>query len=143
MSDRIFAVLWLLLCAGMAAVGWGISTEFAYEPVGPRAYPLLILALMAVCSAWLLFKPGEAVDWPRGALLKKVAVMIVAVLLYALIFESAGFAVATALLTVAIGRLFDGKWLHCAVGGVVMGVALFYFFDRLLDVPLPGGFLLG
>src|SRR3546814_14699181 len=60
----------LLACAGLALLAWGFEAPFAYDPVGPRAYPLLLLLLMACGAAWLLFKPhGEptpAFDRPKA-----------------------------------------------------------------------------
>ncbi|MCV4015883.1 hypothetical protein OD784_34185, partial [Pseudomonas aeruginosa] len=44
--QRLFAGLWLLACVGLAVAGWRYQAPFSYEPVGPRAYPLLCLALM-------------------------------------------------------------------------------------------------
>lgn len=38
MSDRIFAGFWLLLCIGGLFIGWGIQSEYSYEPLGPRPF---------------------------------------------------------------------------------------------------------
>ena len=46
MSDRIFAGVWLLLCAGGMFIAWQIHSEYAYEPVGPRPFPVGIIGLM-------------------------------------------------------------------------------------------------
>ncbi|WP_174874814.1 tripartite tricarboxylate transporter TctB family protein [Vogesella oryzae] len=143
MSDRIFAAVWLVVCLLLMVVGWGIQSEFSYEPVGPRAYPMLLLGLMLACSLAMALRPGEKADWPEKPVLIRIVLMILALLVYALLFEPLGFALATALMSVAIGRLFEGKWLHCVVGGAGLGFGLFYFFDRLLDVPLPAGLIFG
>ena len=47
MSDRIFAGVWLLLCAGGMFIAWQIHSEYAYEPVGPRPFPVGIIGLTA------------------------------------------------------------------------------------------------
>ena len=39
----------------------------------------------------------------------------------------------------ALGLLFTGRPLPCAISGVLMGVLLYGLFDYLLDVPLPLG----
>ncbi|MFQ2027897.1 hypothetical protein ACK333_03255 [Aeromonas veronii] len=44
MSDRIFAAIWLLLCLAGAAIAWQIQSEYSYEPLGPRPFPLGIIA---------------------------------------------------------------------------------------------------
>ena len=58
MYVRLFAAVWLLVCAFLAVVAWGFQAPFSYDPVGPRAYPLLLLGLMAVAALWLLCKPS-------------------------------------------------------------------------------------
>jgi putative tricarboxylic transport membrane protein len=66
MSDRIFAVIWALLCIGGLIVGWQIHSEYSYEPVGPRPFPVVIMALMLLCSLMLLVRRPEKVDWPSA-----------------------------------------------------------------------------
>ena len=67
-------------------------------------------------------------------------------LVYALLFELLGFALATAVMAVPIGLAFGGSFKQSAIGGAGLGLALFFLFDKVLDVTLPTGllaFLLG
>ena len=41
--QRIFASVLLLACLGLALMAWPYQASFSYEPVGPRAFPLLML----------------------------------------------------------------------------------------------------
>ncbi|UXC38794.1 tripartite tricarboxylate transporter TctB family protein [Cupriavidus gilardii] len=141
-SDRVFAIAWLLLSAAAAWVATGFIAEFSYEPVGPRAFPLLLCVLMALCSVWLLLFPGPRVAWPERRGTMRLAIMVLALLAYALVFQWLGFAIATALLTIVLGRLFGGGWRACVVTGAVMGISLFFLFDRWLEVTLPIGSLI-
>ncbi|WP_134676312.1 tripartite tricarboxylate transporter TctB family protein [Ectopseudomonas khazarica] len=141
MYVRLFSAVWLLLCAWLAVIAWGFQAPFAYDPVGPRAYPLLLLALMGVGSLWLVFKPGmleQRLDLPTAL---RSALCVVVLLAYALTFEPLGFVISTSLATFALGLLFTGRPLPCAVSAVAMGVLLYVLFDLLLDVPLPLGLL--
>lgn len=139
MSDRIFAGFWLLLCIGGLFIGWGIQSEYSYEPLGPRPFPLAILNLMALCAALLLLRRPQAVEWPHNKVLQRLLVLVITLVLYAWGFEWLGFPLATALLTFSIGLLFQASLPAAAISGVVMGAALYYAFDRLLDVTLPLG----
>ncbi|MDH2199121.1 MULTISPECIES: tripartite tricarboxylate transporter TctB family protein [Ectopseudomonas] len=141
MYVRLFSAIWLLLCAWLAVVAWGFQAPFAYDPVGPRAYPLLLLGLMGAGSLWLIIKPGmleQRLDVPMAL---RSALCVVVLLAYALTFELLGFVVSTALATFALGLLFTGRPLPCAISAVLMGVLLYSLFDLLLDVPLPLGLL--
>jgi putative tricarboxylic transport membrane protein len=64
-----------------------------------------------------------------------------AVLVYALLFELLGFTLATALMAVPVGLAFGGSWKQSLAGGAGLGLALFFMFDKLLDVVLPTGVL--
>ncbi len=139
MSDRIFSVVWLAFCAAVAWLAWQIEAPFSYEPIGPRAFPLLLAAAMALACVWLLAKPGREPDWPRGELRAKVVLLIGAFVGYSLVFEPLGFPLSTALVTVVIGRIFGGGWAGSAVAGAALGGGLWVFFDKLLDVTLPLG----
>lgn len=139
MSDRIFAALWLLLCGGGLLLGWGIQSEYSYEPLGPRPFPLAILSLMALCAALLLLRRPQLVEWPHKNVLQRLLVLVITLVLYAWGFEWLGFPLATALLTFSIGLLFQASIKAAVISGAVMGVSLFYAFDYLLDVTLPLG----
>lgn len=139
MYVRLFAASWLLFCAVLAVLAWGFQAPFAYDPVGPRAYPLLLLSLMAIGSMWLIYKPGMLEQRLNLQALKRALLCILALLTYALLFEILGFVISTALGTFALGLLFTGRLLPCAISGVLMGVVLYSLFDLLLDVPLPLG----
>jgi putative tricarboxylic transport membrane protein len=140
MYVRLFAAVWLLVCAFLAVVAWGFQAPFSYDPVGPRAYPLLLLILMAASAMWLLCKPSGEPTLPISwALARKVALCIGALLAYALLFEPLGFILSTAMIGFGLGLLFGGRVLLSAVSGVLMGVLLYGLFDYLLDVPLPLG----
>lgn len=139
MSDRIFAGIWLLLCLGGLMIAWQLHSEYSYEPVGPRPFPLGIIGLMLLCSVSMLLRRPDVVEWPHRQVLQRLLVMVIVLLMYAWGFESLGFPLATAILTAIIGMLFGATLPAAALSGVVLGVTLWFAFDRLLDVTLPLG----
>ena len=56
--QRIFASVLLLACAGLALMAWPYQAAFSYEPVGPRAFPLLMLGLMGLALLYMVFRPA-------------------------------------------------------------------------------------
>lgn len=143
MNDRILGVAALIFAALMAGFGWGIQAPFSYEPVGPRAFPMLLASIIALCGLWLAFKgKHQAHPNPPGANLR-IAAMVVYCFAYAFFFEQLGFIIATTAMTILVGRLFGGAWSKIALGGAVMSIFFFILFDRVLDVVLPLGLLGG
>lgn len=146
MSDRILGAVCIVAGAGMAWAAVDYAAPISYEPVGPRAFPLLLAALMALAGAWLVVKPGPHAFALSREQFKPIAWAVAAVFAYAALFEILGFPMATALMALPVGMAFGGRWKQALAGGVAMGLAFFFLFDKLLDVVLPTGllsFLLG
>ncbi|WP_340607815.1 tripartite tricarboxylate transporter TctB family protein [Xenorhabdus bharatensis] len=141
MSDRIFAVIWLVLCGIGLVIGWGIHSEYSYEPLGPRPFPIAIISLMILCALLLLFRKPEIVDWPVPQTLLRLFLLVTSLIFYAGTFEWLGFPLATTLLTVSIALLFNATLPAAIISGLILGTSLFFIFDRLLDVTLPIGSL--
>lgn len=141
MNDRVLGAAALALAAFLTWNGWGLQAPFAYEPVGPRAFPLLVALIIGLCGVRLMVKGGgEVAPNPAGAN-ARIALMAGVVAGYALLFQWLGFVIATALMTVLVGRLFGGTWGKSLIGGLVMGVLFFLLFDKVMDVVLPTGLL--
>ncbi|PHM70038.1 tripartite tricarboxylate transporter TctB family protein [Xenorhabdus kozodoii] len=139
MSDRIFATVWLVLCGIGLIIGWGIHSEYSYEPLGPRPFPIAIISLIALCALLLLFKKPDPVHWPAPPVLRRLVLLIALLAIYAGSFEWLGFPLATTLLTICMALLFNATFPAAIISGVFLGSSLFFVFDRLLDVTLPVG----
>lgn len=141
MSDRILGAACLVAGAGMAWAAHDYAAPISYEPVGPRAFPLLLAGLMALAGGWLIARPGPQIFGLGREHLKPIALAVVAVFAYAALFETLGFPVATAVMALPVGMAFGGSWKQSLAGGIAMGLVLYLMFDKLLDVVLPTGLL--
>lgn len=144
--QRAFALLLLAVCAALAVMAWPYQAAFSYEPVGPRAFPLLMLALMAIGLLYLAFRPTPIVrkdDEPEldRQTLSKIGLCVVLLLFFASTFESLGFVLSSIAVGIPMARLYGGRWLPSVVIIVAMSIALYWLFDRVMDVPLPLGLL--
>lgn len=147
MSDRILGGVCVVVAASMAWAAKDYAAPISYEPVGPRAFPLVLAALMAIGGLWLVIKPtprpGGDFDFTH---FRPIALCALAIVIYAALFQTLGFTLATALMAVPVGMVFGGNWWKSLLGGIGLGLGLFLLFDKLLDVVLPTGvlsFLLG
>ena len=144
--QRLFALILLALCAALAVMAWPYQAAFSYEPVGPRAYPLLMLGLMSLGLLYLAIRPTPIVhkdDEPpldRETLLK-ITACVGLLIVFASTFEALGFVLSAILVGVPMARLYGGRWLHSTLVVVGMSLFLYWLFDRVMDVPLPLGLL--
>ncbi|MGQ0708934.1 MAG: tripartite tricarboxylate transporter TctB family protein [Rhodoferax sp.] len=142
MSDRILGLLCLGLAAAMAWAAQGYVAEYSYEPIGPRAFPTLLAAVMALGGLWLVLRPAPArAAVPEEGQRLALGLTVGAMLAYALLFQWLGFVLATALMALPVGRAFGGRPLPLLATGFGLGLGLFFLFDKLFDVVLPTGML--
>ncbi|HHS7810898.1 MULTISPECIES: tripartite tricarboxylate transporter TctB family protein [Pseudomonas] len=144
--QRIFASVLLLACVGLALMAWPYQAAFSYEPVGPRAFPLLMLGLMGVALLYMVFRPApikHSEDEPPldRQTLTKIGICVVLLLVFAGLFEPLGFILSSILIGIPMARLYGGRWLPSIVVTTLMAIGLYLLFDRLMDVPLPLGLL--
>ncbi|NBF10729.1 tripartite tricarboxylate transporter TctB family protein [Pseudomonas sp. Fl4BN1] len=144
--QRLFAAVLLLACAGLALMAWPYQAAFSYEPVGPRAFPLLMLGLMSLALLYMLFRPvpikhSEEEPPLDRQTLTKITLCVVLLLVFAGTFEPLGFIVASTLIGVPMARLYGGRWLPSLVIVSLLSIGLYWLFDRVMDVPLPLGLL--
>jgi hypothetical protein len=134
--QRIFASVLLLVCVGLALMAWPYQAAFSYEPVGPRAFPLLMLASDGRGVAVHGVSPGARSNtvmtsrhWTVETL-TKIAICVVLLLVFAGTFEPLGFIVASILTGIPMARLYGGRWLPSVVIISLMAIGLYLLFDK-------------
>lgn len=140
LSTRIFAgILFVISLIGIY-IGWGIHSEFNYEPVGPRPFPVGTLILIAVCSILLFFFAEDTeVEWGNFKFWKKFIVLTLSLLAYALLFEFLGFMICTAFLMFIMALLCNASFIKALIFSIPSSIILYYLFDTLLQITLPLG----
>jgi putative tricarboxylic transport membrane protein len=139
MSDRVLGAVCVAASAAMAWAAQDYAAAISYEPVGPRAFPLLLACGLGLSGLWLVLRPSAGAQAFRDVPWRPTALCAAAVLAYALLFQWLGFSLATALMALPIGMAFGGSWKQSMAGGAALGLVLYLLFDKLLDVVLPTG----
>jgi putative tricarboxylic transport membrane protein len=142
-SGRVAALFLLVFALLFAWSGSRIEYAFASDPLGPRAFPLLLAGALAVFSIWLFFRPGESEAWPRGRILWKGLGIPLCVALAALLLMPIGFFAVTFLLVTVIAWIFDAGLRRALISGVLQAALWQLVFVHLLGVYLPSGSLWG
>lgn len=139
MSERILGGVLLFISIVGIWIARGFEAPFSYEPVGPRAFPMLILALLGISAIALMLEKKRDTVWAPPAVMVRIGALFAIVLVYAWLFDKLGFILSTVLMVIPVARFFSGSWVQAVAGGLGLGVGLFILFDKLLDVALPTG----
>ncbi|OLO04482.1 tripartite tricarboxylate transporter TctB family protein [Salinicola socius] len=138
-ADRVLSLLLLGLAAFVAVQAWQLQVPFSYDPVGPKAVPLILSALLAVLAIVLFVRPGAGGEWPTGALLLRLVFTMAVLGAYAALFINLGFLVTTALVSVVIAWLFGATPVKAVVGGLLLALGSYLLFTYGLGISLPTG----
>ena len=148
-GPRLAGLVLLAASVAILLAVFAIPGRGGYSTSGPRFVPLIVaIGLIALSGAFLartFVRPDmdlaqrsaeeDAVThWGTPALL------VVALIAYALLLEPLGYIVATALFFVPVARLLGSRRLvRDVIAGLVLGVGLFTAFTQYLGVSLPAG----
>lgn len=105
-ADRVLGLALIGLAAFAAYQASRFQVIFSYEPVGPKAFPMLLSAVLAGLSLVLVIRPGENGAWPSRTVALKLVLVLGVLLAYALLFTRAGYVLSTGLAVLALARLF-------------------------------------
>ncbi|TWD57797.1 putative tricarboxylic transport membrane protein [Agrobacterium vitis] len=136
------------LCLLALAVAYGIGGSvieysFSSDPLGPRVFPIALGVILALLALLHFRSPGGAEGFPEGKLLVRVLAIPVLMVITALLFEPAGFAVSIFILTFGTALIFGASLKMSLIGGVGHAALWWVIFSYLLEVYLPAGMWLG
>lgn len=135
--DRISGLLVLLIGIGAVWHGYGLEVAFASDPIGPKAFPVIVGLILVLCGASIALRPA-AMTWEAGDY-GKIALVAAASLAYPFILLPLGFVPATSLLGFLCALAFKGRPVPAAIGSVAMAAAIFALIDLGLGLGLPRG----
>lgn len=147
----------LLLSLALAALGGlvllqarAIGLGHGYEQIGPRLFPGLIGAGLALCGLLLAAQAlsggwrGVPLDQPEHEAPDRAAFIWLSAALLAqlLLIAQLGFVLATTLLFVVAARGFGSRRsLRDLAIGALLSLAVYLLFTRALGLTLPAGLL--
>jgi len=143
----------LALGAGAAAVTAQLPSEGGYAHVGPNFFPALTSAGLLILGGWLLYEAltggwkhrGPEAPEERGEHAfdaRGFGWISAGLFAHMALIGTAGFVIAGALLFGGVARGFSSRrpWRDLALG-LVLSLAVFFFFVKFLNVNLPAGWL--
>jgi putative tricarboxylic transport membrane protein len=137
LPDRLLGLALLALGAGIAWHAQSLEVAFAADPIGPRAFPTLVAAVIGGCGLFVALRPNAL--WEPAEQVVPGLAATAAMAAYALLLVPLGFIPATFLLCIVIALAFSARPLQAVLSAAVTAPGLWLLLDRLLDLPLPRG----
>ncbi|MGK2905400.1 MAG: tripartite tricarboxylate transporter TctB family protein [Desulfuromonadales bacterium] len=139
MSDRIVAILLLVLVLAFGIQALSYVPESYTDVLGARAFPLTVALFMLPLTIVLIFSKGTPRVWPSRRAWKSVIIALVSLIIYGLIINLVGFLIATAAIFIVYGSLYKARLWKTVVAGLLSSLALYALFVWALDMYLPVG----
>jgi len=139
MSDRIFGVIGLLLSAFYVWQATLIQESFIQDPVGPKAFPVLIAIVLAAASFVFVLRPDPAPQWPAAGRLFEIAVSAALMIAYALALPEAGFVASTAVAAAFLSWRLGTHPLAAVIAGIAIAIGIYVVFHLILGLSLAEG----
>ena len=142
-SDRIFGLVMAVLALAYIASAYHIQASFLSDPVGPKAFPMIIGGVGAISAMYLVFRPDPDPEWPVLRTWVALAFAVLVLVLYAFALRPLGFLLPTALAAALLSYQISPRPKFAAIAGISLSVVLFLVFKFALGLGLvafPAGF---
>lgn len=132
---------------GIAAVTATLPSEGGYAGIGPNFIPAVVAAGIIALGVWLAaeaFTGGwrKAPDHPEVFQRNAFAWVSAGLFAHMALIGWAGFVIAGTVLFACVARGFARRrWAATIAIGLVLSLAIYLFFVKLLNVGLPAGWL--
>ncbi|WP_107851877.1 tripartite tricarboxylate transporter TctB family protein [Oceanimonas marisflavi] len=143
MADRCFSLALMVLAVALGAAAWQLDVPFQYEPVGPKAIPLILAVLLLGTALWLAIRPDRLKEAYGRSLFVRHLVVVLCLLVYAWSFELLGFVLSTWLVGTLFARLFGLDWGRALVYSAALGGVGHLVMSGLLELNVPVGTVFG
>jgi putative tricarboxylic transport membrane protein len=148
------SVAGLLIGLGLIAIAAVIAVDVSgmrvppvHAKVGPRFFPLLIscgLAVGGVATVWQSWRGTFEDETPAATDWFAVALISAGLVLHMNLMKPAGFVPAAVVLFMSVTTAFGSrKFLRDGIVALVLALAAYLAFTRLLGLQLPAGLLQG
>lgn len=137
--DRVAGIGMVVTGCALALEATTFDVAFMTDPVGPKALPLLVAAMLLAGGAAALLRPRPDVALPGGEAMLRMGGAVAAFLLYAAALPWLGFFVSTTLVVTALSLLYRGPFVPSTVAAALLSGGLWLLFVQLLSLPLPVG----
>lgn len=139
MSDRILGACALLLGAFYIWQATLIERSFLSDPVGPKAFPIIIGTVIVLSAGYFILRPDTEPEWPAIGRLAEIAFAVAIMVGYTIALPEAGFVVSTAVAASFLAWRLGAHAIAAVIAGVVTSVGIYVVFHLVLGLSLARG----
>ena len=139
MSDRVFGGVGLLFAIFYLWQTSLVPDAFMIDVVGPRTFPYILGAALALISVVIVLRPDPSPVWPRGMQLLEVLMAIVVMAAYAMLLPRYGFLICTAVASGYLSWRLGTRPLWALLSGVLTSGGIYVVFKLILGLSLAKG----
>ena len=136
MSDRLTGLIVLIVALAFFASATQLEMPFFSDPLGPKAFPMLISGVAVISAIFLITKPDKEPEWPTLATFYKLLFATLILILYAYLLKPLGFLIPTALNASALSYQIKPDIKLSLITGLCLSFALFFIFRYGLGLGL-------
>ena len=139
MSDRIFGLMGLVLSGFYLWVASTIPESFMSDVVGPRAFPYMVGAIIALCSFYFILRPDNEPNWPDLRDMGEILFAVAVLLLYAWLLPVFGFLITSVFVVFYLSWRLGTKPLMAFIVGILTSGGIYVVFRLILGLSLAKG----
>jgi len=135
-SDRIFGLVVLMTALAFIAGATQIQTSFMSDPVGPKAFPMIVGAIAGLCGLVMMIRPDPDPNWPKGRTFFALLIAVAVLIGYAYALKPLGFLIPTAIAAAILSYQISPRIVPAILSGLGLSVGLFLLFKFALGLGL-------
>ncbi|HSM19270.1 MAG TPA: tripartite tricarboxylate transporter TctB family protein [Hyphomicrobiales bacterium] len=139
MNDRLLGVVCLALAAFLIWRATLVELSFIVDPLGPKAFPIIIGGVLGLAGLYPLLKPDPQLAWPGAGGFIEIAIAVIVLIAYALLLPEVGFVVTTAVAASILGWRLGSRPLMAAIAGTSISLGIYVIFHLILGLSLARG----
>lgn len=136
MSDRLFGLAIILVALVYIASATQIQVSFLSDPVGSKAFPIIVASVAIICAGVMILRPDEEPAWPVGWTVVSIFISIALLVAYAYLLKPLGFLIPTAIVSGALSYQITPRPRAAVAAGLGLSLGLFVLFKFVLDLGL-------
>lgn len=136
MSDRLTGLITIIIALAFFASATQLDAPFFADPLGPKAFPMLISAVALIAGMVILLRPDEEPDWPALATFGRLILAMLVLVFYAYSLKPMGFLASTSIAAAAISYQIKSDAVKACIIGICLSGVLFIIFKFALGLSL-------